>query len=80
MRCTSFSGFTEVKAACCGLGKLKAKIACLPIANYCSNRKDHLFWDLYHPTEAAAKMFIDTAFDGAPPTTYPVNVRKLIAV
>ncbi|OWM88777.1 hypothetical protein CDL15_Pgr002544 [Punica granatum] len=72
-------GFTEVKAACCGLGNLNAKVACLPISKYCPSRRDHLFWDLYHPTEAAARMFLDDAFDGPPQHTFPVNVRQMIA-
>lgn len=73
-------GFKEVKAACCGLGRLKAEVPCLPIASYCSNRTDHLFWDLYHPTEIAARMFVDKLFDGAQPYVYPVNVKQLIAI
>ena len=44
--------FTEVKAACCGIGDLNAVIACLPVSRLCHNRTGHIFWDLYHPTEA----------------------------
>ncbi|KAJ8497568.1 hypothetical protein OPV22_008120 [Ensete ventricosum] len=73
-------GFVEVKAACCGLGDLNAKVACLPISNYCSNRNDHIFWDFYHPTEAAAGMLTSTAFDGSVPYVYPMNVRQLVAI
>ncbi|KAE8125526.1 hypothetical protein FH972_020321 [Carpinus fangiana] len=73
-------GFTEVKAACCGLGDLNAKVACLPIATYCSNRRDHVFWDLYHPTEAAHSIIADQIFDGPSQYTFPLNVRQLIAV
>ncbi|XAR67425.1 Triacylglycerol lipase, partial [Bertholletia excelsa] len=58
-------GFTEIKAACCGLGNLKAQVPCVPVATYCSNRPDHLFWDLYHPTEAAAGIVVNTLFDGS---------------
>lgn len=74
------AGFAEVKAACCGLGNLNAKVACLPISKYCTNRRDHLFWDLYHPTEAAARLFIDDAFDGPSHHTFPLNVRQLVAL
>ncbi|XP_010244496.1 PREDICTED: GDSL esterase/lipase At5g55050-like [Nelumbo nucifera] len=70
-------GFTEVKAACCGLGNLNAKVACLPISSYCPNRRDHVFWDLYHPTEAAARIFTDNIFDGSEPIVFPINVRQL---
>ncbi|CAM8954558.1 unnamed protein product [Rhodiola kirilowii] len=73
-------GFTEVRAACCGLGNLKADVPCLPIAQYCSNRKDHVFWDLYHPTEAAYGMFVEYIFDGPQNYTFPVNVKKLVAI
>ncbi|KAF2285737.1 hypothetical protein GH714_007530 [Hevea brasiliensis] len=73
-------GFTEVKAACCGLGTLKANVPCLPIAAYCSNRKDHAFWDLFHPTEATARILVDTLFDGPSQYTFPMNVRKLVTV
>ncbi|KAI4388374.1 hypothetical protein MLD38_000708 [Melastoma candidum] len=74
-------GFKEVKAACCGLGDLNAKVACLPISQYCPNRTDHLFWDLYHPTEEAARIFIDKVFHGSPQKyASPLNVQDLAAL
>ncbi|KAK6946927.1 GDSL lipase/esterase [Dillenia turbinata] len=73
-------GFTETKAACCGLGTLNAEVPCLPISNYCPNRNDHVFWDLYHPTQAAASILTDNLFDGTGQYTHPVNVRELVAV
>ncbi|XP_030929862.1 GDSL esterase/lipase At5g55050-like isoform X1 [Quercus lobata] len=73
-------GFAEVKAACCGLGNLNARVACLPIAKYCSNRRDHVFWDLYHPTEAAHRILLDDIFYGSSQYTFPMNVKQLIAV
>ncbi|MQM23099.1 hypothetical protein Taro_056160 [Colocasia esculenta] len=72
--------FTEVKAACCGLGNLNAKVACLPISSYCSNRRDYVFWDFYHPTAATSRMLTNIIFDGSHPYVYPVNVRQLADV
>lgn len=72
-------GFTEVKAACCGLGQLKAKVPCIPISTYCPNRNDHLFWDLYHPTQKAAGLFVDMIIDGSKYVT-PMNVNQLVAM
>lgn len=73
-------GFKEAKAACCGgLGNLHAKLACLPISTYCSNRSDHVFWDLYHPTEAADRIIVDTAFNGPRKFAFPINVKQLVA-
>ncbi|KAL5583620.1 hypothetical protein UlMin_016062 [Ulmus minor] len=73
-------GFTEVKSACCGLGKLRADVPCLPIAHYCKNRRDHIFWDLYHPTEATASILVDVIFDGPSQYTFPINLKQLIAL
>ncbi|CAL5335666.1 unnamed protein product [Camellia sinensis] len=72
-------GFTEVKSACCGLGNLRAQVPCVPVAKYCSNRSDHVFWDLYHPTEAAAHLFVNAVFDGSQQFAMPMNVNQLIA-
>ncbi|XVF03837.1 hypothetical protein REPUB_Repub05bG0027100 [Reevesia pubescens] len=72
-------GFNEIKSACCGLGDLRAKVPCVPISEYCSNRKDHVFWDLYHPTEATARIFVDTLFDGPSQYNVPMNVRQLVS-
>ncbi|XP_050370260.1 GDSL esterase/lipase At5g55050-like [Argentina anserina] len=73
-------GFSEVKAACCGLGKLNADAPCLPFATYCSNRSDHLFWDRTHPTEAAHRKLVDYILYGPLRYSFPVNVKKLVAI
>ncbi|GKA96321.1 GDSL esterase/lipase-like protein [Tanacetum coccineum] len=68
----------EIKEACCGLGKLKADVPCTPISTYCSNRNDHLFWDLYHPTERVSNIFIDLLYNGPKRFTLPMNVEQLV--
>ncbi|KAJ0046139.1 hypothetical protein Pint_04104 [Pistacia integerrima] len=73
-------GIKEVKSACCGLGKLKAKIPCVPVSTYCPNRSDHIFWDFVHPTQAVTRIFVDTIFDGPSQYTFPMNVRHLVSV
>ncbi|XP_020577348.1 GDSL esterase/lipase At5g55050-like [Phalaenopsis equestris] len=73
-------GFTEIKAACCGLGKLNAQVACTPISHLCANRSNHIFWDLYHPTEAAAAVLVSHVVDGTWPLVYPMNARQLDAI
>ncbi|XVF77407.1 hypothetical protein PTKIN_Ptkin14bG0040600 [Pterospermum kingtungense] len=72
-------GFKEVKSACCGLGELRANIPCVPFSEYCSNRTDHVFWDLYHPTEATVRIVVDTLFDGSSQFCVPMNVRQLVS-
>ncbi|KAM0952227.1 putative triacylglycerol lipase [Dioscorea sansibarensis] len=73
-------GFTEVKAACCGLGKMNAKVACVPISIYCSNRQNYIYWDPNHPTEATVSLLTSTVIDGSPPNVFPVNLRQLSAL
>lgn len=74
------AGFVEAKAACCGLGTLNAEIFCLPIAAYCSNRTDHIFFDRVHPTEATYRILVDYIVDGPLPYTFPVNMSQLVSV
>ena len=76
------AGFVEIKAACCGLGTLNAEIFCLPIAACCSNRSDHVFFDLVHPTEAANRISMDHVFDGSLHLqyTFPMNMKQLVAI
>lgn len=75
-----FSGFVDAKAACCGLGNLNAEAFCLPVSKYCSNRRDHVFWDKFHPTEAASSILVDNIFDGPLQYSYPFNVKRLISL
>ncbi|PNX99857.1 GDSL esterase/lipase [Trifolium pratense] len=72
-------GFTEVKGACCGLGELNARAPCLPMSNLCPNGQDHVFWDQFHPTEAASRIFVDKIFYGSSTYTSPINMRQLVA-
>lgn len=72
-------GFKDVTDACCGAGNMNARIPCIPLVKYCSNRSDHVFWDLYHPTEIVSQMLTDTFFDGSADEISPINVRQLIA-
>ncbi|KAL2322671.1 hypothetical protein Fmac_027050 [Flemingia macrophylla] len=71
-------GFANVKAACCGLGELNAEFPCLPISNLCSNRHDHVFWDPFHPTEAAARILVNELFSSK--YTSPINMEQLLAI
>ncbi|XP_074378347.1 GDSL esterase/lipase At5g55050-like [Apium graveolens] len=72
-------GFTEAQSACCGLGKLRANVACLPISEYCPNRDDHVFWDLYHPTQKTVSMFIDMFYNASQYVT-STNISQLVSL
>ncbi|KAF3453434.1 hypothetical protein FNV43_RR03874 [Rhamnella rubrinervis] len=74
-------GFSEVKVACCGLvDDIDVKHLCRRTSSYCSNRSDHLFWDPYHPSEAASRIVVDAVFEGPLQYSFPFNVEQLIAL
>jgi hypothetical protein len=75
-----FLGFADVKDACCGLGMLNAQFLCTPISGVCSNRQDHIFWDQFHPTEAASRTIVDKLYNGPSKYTSPVNLEQLLAL
>ncbi|GAA0159658.1 lipase [Lithospermum erythrorhizon] len=72
------SGFTVTKEACCGIGRNKGQITCLPFQTPCSNRSQYVFWDAFHPTEAANKLFAGRAFNGDKDVAYPLNIKQLV--
>ncbi|XP_056688678.1 GDSL esterase/lipase At5g55050-like [Spinacia oleracea] len=73
-------GFKEVKAACCGLGRLNADVCCSPVSNLCPDRSGYVFWDLFHPTEAVSRLLIDYAFDGAQQYSFPGDIQRLVSM
>ena len=46
-------GFTVSNAGCCGVGRNNGQVTCLPYQAPCANRDQHIFWDAFHPAEAA---------------------------
>ncbi|XP_038982236.1 GDSL esterase/lipase At4g16230-like [Phoenix dactylifera] len=70
-------GFTELESACCGAGKFNGESPCLPSSSLCSNRNKYLFWDLFHPTQAASKLAALTLFQGSEEFVTPINFGQL---
>ncbi|PKA65346.1 GDSL esterase/lipase [Apostasia shenzhenica] len=46
-------GLRVTNRGCCGVGRNNGQITCLPYQPPCPNRREFLFWDAFHPTEAA---------------------------
>ncbi|KAG9154169.1 hypothetical protein Leryth_000647 [Lithospermum erythrorhizon] len=74
-------GFENGDGPCCG-GSIppfmcyKAKDA--NISNVvCDDRDKYVFWDAYHPTEAANRIIAQQLFDGDKRLSYPINIRAL---
>ncbi|KAF9664082.1 hypothetical protein SADUNF_Sadunf17G0119200 [Salix dunnii] len=66
-------GFKISNTSCCNVDTTIGGL-CLPNSKLCSNRKDYVFWDAFHPSDAAnavlAEKFFSTLFS-APPSVAP---------
>ncbi|CAK7339024.1 unnamed protein product [Dovyalis caffra] len=62
-------GFKVSNTSCCNVDTSVGGL-CLPNSKLCSNRKDYVFWDAFHPTDKAnevlAEKFFSTLFSGPP--------------
>ncbi|XP_073038598.1 GDSL esterase/lipase At2g23540-like [Primulina eburnea] len=71
-------GFTSASKACCGNGgQFAGIIPCGPTSTMCSDRDKHVFWDPYHPSEAANIIIAKQLIDGDTKYVSPMNLRQL---
>uniref|UniRef100_A0A5K1ARL1 GDSL esterase/lipase n=1 Tax=Nymphaea colorata TaxID=210225 RepID=A0A5K1ARL1_9MAGN len=47
------TGFSNADSPCCRLGRIRPSLTCTPASSLCKERSKYVFWDEYHPTEAA---------------------------
>ncbi|XP_027091195.1 GDSL esterase/lipase At1g71691-like [Coffea eugenioides] len=70
-------GFDIVNRGCCGIGRNRGQITCLPFQVPCPERDRYIFWDAFHPTAAVNILFGKSAFSGGPQLVYPINIEQL---
>ncbi|KAA8519193.1 hypothetical protein F0562_013449 [Nyssa sinensis] len=71
-------GFTVTNVGCCGVGRNNGQITCLPLQNPCQNRKQYIFWDAFHPTEAANLIVGRRSYSAESSSdAYPIDIRRL---
>ncbi|KAF2295141.1 hypothetical protein GH714_031673 [Hevea brasiliensis] len=71
-------GFTTATRACCGNGgQFAGIIPCGPTSSMCQDRSTHVFWDPYHPSEAANILLAKQLLDGDKRYISPMNLRQL---
>ncbi|RDX66307.1 GDSL esterase/lipase, partial [Mucuna pruriens] len=74
-------GFRVTNAGCCGVGRNNGQITCLPLQPPCRNRRDFLFWDAFHPTEAANSIIARRAYNAQSASdAYPVDINRLAQI
>ncbi|KAL0314085.1 UNVERIFIED_CONTAM: GDSL esterase/lipase [Sesamum angustifolium] len=73
-----YDGFEVVDEGCCGVGKNNGQITCLPLQTPCDDRQKYLFWDAFHPTEAANILLAKKAYISKSKShAYPINIQQL---
>ncbi|KAF8088820.1 hypothetical protein N665_0529s0017 [Sinapis alba] len=71
-------GFKTATKACCGNGGQYAGIIpCGPTSSLCEERDKYVFWDPYHPSEAANVIIAKQLLYGDIKVISPVNLSKL---
>ncbi|XP_010521634.1 PREDICTED: GDSL esterase/lipase At5g08460 [Tarenaya hassleriana] len=70
-------GFDVTDTGCCGVGRNRGEITCLPLEVPCAMRERHVFWDAFHPTEAFNMIIALRAFNGSQSDCYPFNLSRL---
>ncbi|KAL5732001.1 hypothetical protein ACHQM5_004670 [Ranunculus cassubicifolius] len=71
-------GLSVTNAGCCGVGRNNGQITCLPYQTPCANRNQYLFWDAFHPTEAANIIVGRRSYSAqSPRDSYPIDIRRL---
>uniref|UniRef100_A0A7N0U6S3 GDSL esterase/lipase n=1 Tax=Kalanchoe fedtschenkoi TaxID=63787 RepID=A0A7N0U6S3_KALFE len=57
----SENGFAEARRACCGSGLIETSVLCnAKSVGTCANASQYVFWDGFHPTEAANRVLADS--------------------
>lgn len=74
-------GFQTASVACCGNGgSYDGLVPCGPTTSLCDARDKHVFWDPYHPSEAANVLMAKYIVDGDTKYISPMNLRKLYSL
>ncbi|XP_024982873.1 GDSL esterase/lipase At4g16230-like [Cynara cardunculus var. scolymus] len=72
------SQFKDVKSACCGNTTQRSVSDCTKGVYLCPNRDEYLFWDAFHPSQAASKLAALALVTGDDPEfVSPINFSSL---
>ncbi|KNA25457.1 hypothetical protein SOVF_005720 [Spinacia oleracea] len=72
-------GFENANYACCyASGRFGGLIPCGPTSKVCNDRSKYVFWDPYHPSDAANVAIAKRLIDGDVNDISPINIRQLL--
>ncbi|KAI9123101.1 hypothetical protein K1719_005990 [Acacia pycnantha] len=71
-------GFENSNSSCCHMaGRFGGLAPCLPGSTVCKDRSKYVFWDAFHPSDAANTIIASRVLDGDTKDIWPINLRKL---
>ncbi|KNA14062.1 hypothetical protein SOVF_111000 [Spinacia oleracea] len=74
-------GFRVTNAGCCGIGRNSGQITCLPLQTPCPNRNEYVFWDAFHPGEAANVIIGRRSYRAESSSdAYPFDIERLAQI
>ncbi|KAI4311083.1 hypothetical protein MLD38_036012 [Melastoma candidum] len=72
-------GFENADSSCCSAaGLYGGLVPCGPTSRVCPDRSQYIFWDPYHPSDAANVAITRRLMDGHAPDVWPKNIRQLV--
>ncbi|KAH7674373.1 GDSL lipase/esterase protein [Dioscorea alata] len=73
-------GFTVKNQACCGSGRYGGELSCLPLQVPCAARNQYIFWDSFHPSQAANAIIAARCYSPSATDCYPISGRQLAQI
>ncbi|XP_030511573.1 GDSL esterase/lipase At5g33370-like [Rhodamnia argentea] len=73
-------GFVTSKVACCGQGPYNGIGLCTAASNLCPNRDQYAFWDLFHPSQKANGIIVQSIMKGSTEYMDPMNLSTILAL
>ncbi|KAL4289669.1 hypothetical protein GQ457_14G017060 [Hibiscus cannabinus] len=74
-------GFDSGSFACCYMaGRFGGLVPCGPSSKVCPERSKYVFWDPYHPSDAANVIIAKRLLEGDSDDIFPMNIRQLANV
>ncbi|GAB2217840.1 hypothetical protein Droror1_Dr00001052 [Drosera rotundifolia] len=73
-------GFDSADTACCRniVGRFGGIPPCSTLSKVCSDRSKYVFWDAYHPSDAAVEIIATRLVYGGKNYISPINIQKLV--
>ncbi|ONK79376.1 uncharacterized protein A4U43_C01F5730 [Asparagus officinalis] len=73
-------GFSVNNQACCGNGMYGGEVSCLPLQRPCNTRDQFVFWDSFHPTQAANAIMAARSYGPEAGDCYPISIYELAQI